>query len=234
MDGPHAEAELENVSTKLDGLSTTPENSKKVVIELRRQQLQLQERVQIYHDHLKQYQVCRNYVDRVRDTLKENECLVFRDFVNQHNVRGEKVNNLVLVVFYRDSTGVITKTKINNFCKDPDSHSCDAYYVQDVFDFHLRKDGDKAHRSDLFSKFSKIYISGDHGPHFSSVQTIFNESRMKFRYDKEIEVISLCSYHAYNVCDAAGAESKVLARARAKEGLGLISAEDYEHERQQF
>jgi hypothetical protein len=117
------------------------------------------------------------------------------------------MNNLILVLRWRDDDDPCTALhtlKVNNFCGDKDSQSCDAAFVTDVFDFHLAKEEEegandgKPRFSNLFSQFHKLIISGDHGPHFSSRQTMLNESRMKKKYGKEVHILSLCSYHAYN------------------------------------
>ena len=89
--------------------------------------------------------------------------------------------------------------------------------MADVFEFHFQPNG-----SGLFENFDTIYISGDHGPHFSSVYTIFNESRMMKQYKKRFHIISLCSYHCYNSCDAGGAETKTAARQLTKEGTEVL------------
>jgi hypothetical protein len=97
--------------------------------------------------------------------------------------------------------------------------------VADVFAFHLAEQG--AHGSGLFARFDTIFVSGDHGPHFSSIFTMFNESTMMKRYGKRFHIISLCSYHCYNSCDAAGAETKTLARDLSKAGTEVLEAHDY-------
>ena len=130
-----------------------------------------------------------------------------------------------MLVLIEKAGNVLLRSKISNICSDPESQSCDREFVADVFEFHLAPKGE--HGSGLFEKYSTVYISGDHGPHFSSKHTIYNESRMMRRFQKRFYIVSLCSYHAYNACDAAGAESKTLARSLAKSGEDILNAEDY-------
>jgi hypothetical protein len=74
--------------------------------------------------------------------LKPGECILYRDFVNQYNSDGKKVNNLVLVVMWRDKVGdPLNVKKLSNLCSDAESRSCDAYYVADVMAFHLEPQG---------------------------------------------------------------------------------------------
>ena len=193
---------------------------------LKSQKTKLERKVASYEKHMLQYEACRPYVKSIEENLKVGECLVYRDFVNQHTGTGNKMNNLVLVVRWREHEDEPLRTrKINNFCHDAETNSCDVYFVHDVFDFHLKPASSTS--SGLFEKFSKIYISGDHGPHFAGKSTLFNESRMKKRYGKEIHIVSLCSYHAYNRCDAAGVESKRLAKLLGIDDKAPETSEEY-------
>ena len=182
--------------------------------------------VKKYQIHLKQLQTCRPRVIEAAEHLTIRQCLVYRDFVNQHNVQGRKINNFVLVVLYRETEGGELLTfNLSNIIEFDKKGSCDAYFVADVFTFHLKSIANGG--SGLFERFDTIIISGDHGPHFSSAETVYNESTFFPLYKKKIRVLSLCSYHAFNRCDAAGAAVKSLAYQKAKENLALISAEDY-------
>ena len=96
--------------------------------------------VQLFRLHLQQFEKCRPMVDRLMSDLKCDECLLFRDFVNQHNVQGSKVNNLVLVLIEKRD-GVLLRSKISQICSDPESQSCDRDFVADVFEFHLDPKG---------------------------------------------------------------------------------------------
>jgi len=189
------------------------------VAELRKEQSKQSK----YELHLGQLKTARAKVFDVQNNLKPGECLVFRDFVNQHNELGKKVNNLVLVILYREvENGELLVYNISNICEFANGGSCDAYFVADVFDFHLRRDG-----SGLFKQFHTISISGDHGPHFSSGETVYNESTFFKKFEKKVQVFFLCSYHAFNRCDAAGAAVKTLAGQLEKEDHALLTSSDY-------
>jgi hypothetical protein len=200
----NAQEEKGQVDENFDEQSAREQSEKheKKKTELTKEIARLTQKTNRYKLHLQQFEKCRDYVNGIIDQLKADECLIYRDFVNLHNVRGKKINNLVFVLIERHN-GVIMRSKISNFCSDPESQSCDRDFVADVFEFHLAPKGE--HGSGLFERFTKIYVSGDHGPHFASIDTIYNESRMKRRFDKDFHIVSLCSYHCYNACDAAGA-----------------------------
>jgi hypothetical protein len=122
--------------------------------------LELTKQVATYHKHLAQYETSRAEVERIMDTLGPDQCLVFRDFVNQHSwFDNRKVCNLILVLIWNENN-VLRSMKLNNFCSDEDTGSTDPYYVRDVFDFHMKpKSVEKGHTG-LLSRFKKIYISG--------------------------------------------------------------------------
>ena len=94
------------------------------------------------------------------DNLGPEECLVYRDFVNQHSwYDNTKVCNLILVVIWKED-GVLRSMKLNNFCSDEDSCSTDPFYVRDVFDFHMKPKSVLLGHTGLLNRFKKIYISG--------------------------------------------------------------------------
>ena len=134
-----------------------------------------------------------------------------------------KIGNLQLVLLYRLKEGGIIRTlKVSNFNRKP---TTDWFFVRDVMDFHLK--GRANGGSGLFDHFTQIYISGDHGSHFSAKQNIYFESTIFELYAKTVLLLFLCSYHCYNRCDAAGVYSKVLSIAHAREKTVLVESADY-------
>lgn len=95
----------------------------------------------------------------------------------------QKIVNLVLCVLWREAdTGPLHVLNIHNFCSDKETQSADAYFVADVMDFHLQKNSDS--HPGTFDAFHKIFLAGDHRSHFSSIQTIFDESKFYEKYGK--------------------------------------------------
>jgi hypothetical protein len=187
----------------------------------------LRDKVQVYTTHLKQYECCRAVIKKIERNLKVAECVMYRDFVAAYNCEGSKIQNLVLVCLYRDvANGPLKVFKFNNLCDDKDSRSADPAYVADVFEFYFGKNGDPEFKCSFFKQFTRVYISGDHGTHFSSIETMFNESRFKELYGVEFVMFFLCSYHAYNRCDGAGVESKKVSISEAKGRKSLRSASE--------
>ena len=187
----------------------------------------LRDKVQVYTTHLKQYESCRAVIKKIERNLKVGECVLYRDFVAAYNCEGSKIQNLVLVCLHRDvANGPLKVFKFNNLCDDKDSRSADPAYVADVFEFYFGKNGDPEFKCSFFKQFHRVYISGDHGTHFSSIETMFNESRFKELYGVEFVMFFLCSYHAYNRCDGAGVESKKVSIREAKGRKSLRSASE--------
>ena len=185
--------------------------------------------VQKYITHLKQYECCRAVIKKIEEDLKVGECVMYRDFVAAYNCEGKKVQNLVLVVLYRDAPNGPLKTyKFNNLCDDKRTRSADPAYVADVFEFYFGKHVDPQYNCDFFrrNKITRVYLSGDHGTHFSSIQTMYNESRFKEQYGVEFVLFFLCSYHAYNRCDGAGVETKRISIQSSKGRISLRSGKE--------
>jgi hypothetical protein len=182
-----------------------------------------------YERHLEQFSVQRACISEIERTLPTRCAVVYRDFVNMYMPESDgttnQLKNLQLVILWREKDGEpLRSKKVSNLCSDDATQSCDAYYLADVMDFHCRPE-DEHHTGYLASdKFDKIYLVGDHGPHFSSVQTFFNESTFQKTYGLEVESVFLCSYHAYNRCDAAGVEVKRVVVAAGKSRLPVYSA----------
>jgi hypothetical protein len=65
--------------------------------------LDLQKKVATYKKHLEQYETSRIEVNKIMENLGPDECLVYRDFVNQHSwYDNQKVCNLILVVRWKE------------------------------------------------------------------------------------------------------------------------------------
>jgi len=180
--------------------------------------------------HLDQYKSQRPYVAEVLANLKPGEAVLFRDFVNSYNARGQHIKNLQLVARYRNKEGgplLTYKLKVANFCSDKATRSCDSYYYKDVMEHHLRPEEQQG--SGFLSKIAskKLFIVGDHGAHFSSKATFWAESKWHETFGFTVEAIFLCSYHAYNLCDGAGAEHTRLALDHNKNNTGRLDAFGY-------
>ena len=189
-------------------------------------QRELVKKVARFELHLKQYAVCRAALKEAEDALQfgDRKCVVYRDFVNCYNEKGHKVKNLVLVKITRGEDGELIVIKLHNFSSDIQS-GCDSYFVSDVFDHHFKTEADGG--SGMFNDVDYITLGGDHGPHFASIQTLWDESNFHSEFGKTLVLKFLCSYHAYNRCDGAGVCVKTEANAAAINNCGPISADDY-------
>ena len=194
--------------------------------ELQKKQRELSADVARYERHLKQFAVCRQELEDLAQRLKPGQCIMYRDFVNQYTTGGKKMANLMLVILFRENEGdPLQQLKVYNFSGGGKSVKCDPYFVADVMDFHMKPKSEGG--SGVLERFTTVYISGDHGSHFSSTKTVFNESRMHSLYGKRVHVISLCSYHCYNRCDSAGVLGKRVAEKLGLDGKEIETPPEY-------
>ena len=184
--------------------------------------------IAVYKLHLAQYEVQRRHIAKTIEGLKVGECVIFRDFVNMYidaNHQGTNKNLQLVLLWREEEGGVIKELKISNICTDRETQSCNSHYVADVFEYLLHHPDE--HHWGFLRKFHKIFICGDHGPHFSSKETMYNESTFQEKYGIEVETVFLCSYHAFNRCDAAGVELKRLIVSAAKLRLSYVTSVDF-------
>jgi hypothetical protein len=208
-------------------------NSQLLIIDARLLELaveikHLRQKVKMYELHLQQFDKCRAAVKEAEENIVPGRMVMYRDFVNQHNANGGKVNSLVLVLLYRETIGgPLCKVALHNICTDAQSQACDAWYVKDVMDHHLSERSNacdgliaKQKAAAAAAGFEGLYITvaGDHGPHFCSKNTFYNNTLFKTMYGVVLTDCFLCSYHAFNVCDAAGCVSKRLGLVELRSG----------------
>jgi hypothetical protein len=189
--GPIWEVRKKNL---LSQLAEIPANSKDPRLPALNKQLRdVTALVNRYLRHLKQYAAQRDCINEIERKLPPRHAVVYRDFVNMYMPESDgttnQLKNLQLVILWREKDGEpLRSKKVSNLCLDFATQSCDAYYLADVLDFHCRPK-DEDHTGYLAAdKFDKIYLVGDHGPHFSAIQTMFNESTFQKTYGLEVEV----------------------------------------------
>ena len=85
---------------------------------MKQRQKELDKKVAHYRQHLLQYETCRAAVKQCENDLKFNDrkCVLYRDFVNMYNEKGQKVKNLVLVKLTRNDRNTLDVVKLHNFC----------------------------------------------------------------------------------------------------------------------
>ena len=218
-----ATTEVEKATAKED-LETLIARKTKLQAEHERcvgEQRRLQQELSECDRHKEQYDTARKKILTIQENLKPKECLIYRDFVNQYTPDG-KLTNLVLVCIWRETEGGEQQVlKIHHLCTNKNAQSTDAHYVADVFKYHLER---KKKGEGLFAKFHTLYLSGDHGPHFISKETVYHESTWYKEYNVKVHCYFLCSYHAHNRCDSAGREAKRIAKEWADKREGSNDA----------
>ena len=204
-------------------ISTLVAAGSPVPAELSQKSNTLRKSLTMYRLHLQQLAKARAEAKKTEDNLKPGECMVIRDFVNHHDHGGKHVKCLHWVLMWRETVGgPIFRLKLRHYCSDKRSMSTDSYYQADVTDFHLNEENPLCPR--LFEDFHTIYFVGDHGPHFSSHDTMHNESTLFRRFGKKIILMFLASYHAYSRADASGSEDSTALRRDLRVGLPRFGA----------
>ena len=164
------EAELEDTRAKLGGVldedvrakATENVNRLEPLILPKRQAITKLQKDVDHAVHFKHYGMALKFVKGIEYNLQPNQVLIYRDFVNQYNEKGTKVNNLIFVVCKLSPDGDgNTIDYINNLA----SASCNSRFHASAFDRFFRE------RSDLVPPGTHLFISGDHGPHFWSWDT---------------------------------------------------------------
>jgi hypothetical protein len=195
-------------------------DNKEVPQELRKLIRQQTKRLDFYALHKAQFAVGRRNVTEREASLLVGEALIFRDYVNHHDLTGWKINCLHWVIRWRSYPGgPLNLLKIRHYCSDKMSQSCSAHYTVDVEQFHFKPYG--PNNPGLFEelKITKVIFAGDHGPHFACFDTLYHEASCKKLYNIEVELLWLTSYHAYNRCDGAGAEDSTSHNTDTRGGL---------------
>ena len=176
--------------------------------------------------HKKQLAEQRKDVTKRTEDLKPGQVIVIRDFVNHYDHSGGQVKCLIFVLLFKlPHGGPLEVIKLRNYCDDKRSASTDAYFVADCVKFHLSPKS--PHNPGWFDDFKEIIWVGDHGPHFSSSQTWYDESNAWHIYGKEVTDLFLPNYHAFSRADGAGAEDVMSSRRDFKKGIRRIGAKDY-------
>ena len=94
--------------------------------------------IRLYELHLIQYAKQRAFLKELEKWLPVGHCIVYRDFVHQHNFPGSKVRNLVLVVLWRTVPGgELHILKLSHFCTDKKARS-DQYFCAEELGVRAR------------------------------------------------------------------------------------------------
>ena len=172
----------------------------------------LQKKVLKLEKHKEQLGHCREYVAELKERVRldPSRALMFRDFVSWYSANGEKIIDLVFVLYRADSNGELVRTDIHNIYWGKDGgQTC--YFYRDAL-LHLLTN------TSFLQSITKLYISGDHGPAFSGRESVYFESTVHALTEKlqnreaglTLVAAFLTSYHCPNVCDGAGALAKAM------------------------
>jgi hypothetical protein len=228
-----AEAHLAQTTLTEQQLQNAMNVLKSEQLKVQAGQRKLVKDVEEYNRHVEQYETCRAGVKEEETDVKmgdglttRSKIVMYRDFVNHHDCDGNKIHDYVLVVLYKDSLNQMTNKKyvIHNITSNVETNKADTYMIHDFMD-HLLSGKSRA-VDNLFTRLKNasfdgildIVLSGDHGPQICSNNTVCDESTYFALYNVDVRLMFLCSYHAYNPCDAGGSVVIRLQNHAAKKG----------------
>ena len=179
--------------------------------------LKLEKDVEHARIHFIHYKTALKYVKGIEYNLRPNQVLLYRDFVNQYSYKGKKINNLIFVVSRPSPTG---EGNIIDYVNNVAEARRTSAFHAIALDRLLK-------RGDLTPPGTELFISGDHGPHFWSWDTLMWQSTIFDKYKVKVEIVGMCSYHAYNRCDTHGANIKKIARNMSTKGSGPRTSPEF-------
>jgi hypothetical protein len=211
-------------------------------------------------NHLSKLQNQREFIWKLKNNLppkteKVFKVLVVQDFVSTYSQKaenvGNKVNDLVMVIYWTDKHGKRRKLFLDFFCSNKKENRTDSFFVIEVWNILLQANKElhearKSSPDELEEKRRSIYEriksrelldhllgvthivrTGDSGGHFHCRRTMLWESKVKETFGIEFETHTLCKRHAYSECDAHGGAGKRIVRSAVTNGYAPGEAEEY-------
>lgn len=166
------------------------------------------------HHHIAKHQ--RNAFQMDRERLGPNECIVVQDFTKFYT-QSQRVNDLIFVLYYRDSQGELCWRYFDYFHTDDQTFA----FVQAAWTHLL----DETH---LLDSYSTIRIWSDGGPnHFKIAKTLYWFSVVSHLYHKQIIYNFFASYHGHSTCDShAGNEKQKVSRWEKEHQMQITDKEE--------
>ena len=119
--------------------------------------------------------------------------------------------NLVMVlVFWCGKKGQVVEEYYDTFCRG-------SLQVDEICDLKARGSQDnnvyrdvwlEAFRTEIFKRFHTVIKTGDNGSALKSYDTFYLHTVLMSKHHIRIFYFTLCPYHAENLCDPAGAQTK--------------------------
>lgn len=158
--------------------------------------------------HQKKMELQRKHYQDIRDNIEHDQCILVMDFVSwfftknpeTDSDQGNKCNDLVVTMEYKKNGGLFREYIDFPCLTRPNKH--DHFFFGQVMYFLFFK-------CDLFTmngkpRWKRIYRVSDNGGPFKSYAALYVESFIARTLDISYEVITLCPYHAYSMCDQHG------------------------------
>lgn len=180
--------------------------------------------------HVKKMTEQRDYYKKIRAMMGPDDCILVMDYVSTHYSAGGtpdgvggKYNILIIAVEFRPAGehDVIRRFFDYPCCIHNNKH--DLNHLAHAF-LHLFNDSNWF-TLDGKCAFKNIWRVSDNGQPFKSTGFMYLESYIAAKFQINYEVIFLCPYHAFSICDGhGGAIKKVIGSAHVKRNVPTTAA----------
>lgn len=163
--------------------------------------------------HLKKNSDQRAYYQRVKSTMGPDDCILVMDYVSSHYSAGGsmdgvggKYNILVIAVEYRPEGHDKPIRRFFDYpcCMPNNKH--DLQHLAHAF-LHLFEESNWMTINGKCN-FKNMWRVSDNGQPFKSTGFMYLESYIAAKHKLNYEVIFLCPYHAFSICDGHGGSVK--------------------------
>ena len=197
-DGPSLERKIQELDEKIRMCS---QNTREQAL-LQDQLNALVKQQKKYNDHLHKLESDRRYIKRIEEKCRTDptRAMTYRDFVSWYAPNGNKVRCCVFVVISGEKPLYVFNLQWDKVNGKSDAHAYRAALK------HLLT-------TSILDNVTKLYICGDHGPHFIGRKAVSFESQAyklvsEWNTRRGTLLVLKChflpAYHAFNVCDGAG------------------------------
>lgn len=192
----------------------------------------LQEKINGVDLHRQKMNEQRSYYTFVRDNLAPDECVLVMDYVSSYYSPGSnplgvggKYNILVITVEYRIQGQTHVSQRYFDYPCATVGNKHDSLHLSHAV-LHFFEDSDWMIVNGK-PRFQKIWRVSDNGQPFKSVLFLYLESYLTSKFKLQYEVIFLCAYHAFSICDAHGGTLKRVLRSAEIKQITPLDAVSY-------
>ena len=158
----------------------------------------------------------RGEVEKIKQKLNYEQCLVVSDFCGHYATNNKKVYQLIFVIYYRNRDSGHIEWKYHSVWGKQKA----------TWDYVVRS-WEMLFKEKVFDDYDEIFLARDNGPHFRNYNVIKYESEIGYLHKKTLRVRSYPPYHGYSHADRHASLCKVTIRTASVTGKEFKEAEDF-------